>query len=550
MHQNLLAQSRPCDTSQAEKQNRRIESSLAEAPGVTPIEPARPRFSPAMRNVLTNWAAFLVTSLVSFFLSPFVVHQLGDTSYGVWVLVGAMTGYLGLLDLGVRGAVTRYTANLATRQDHENASGIVSSGLGIFIVAGMAAMAFAAALAFFVLDKFQIAPADLPQARLVLILVGCNVAISLVSGVFGGVVTGLQRFDISNAIEITAALLRAAAVVAALWAGNGLVALALIHAGFALAVGMAYWMCSWRLYPQLRVAWSRGTREHLRQIFSFSVYSFLLHISAYLIYHTDSLVIGAFLPVSMVTFFAIATNLATYARAVVSGISTTMTPKFSAMQASQQVADMSHALLRAVRYSTLVILAIAITFLLRGASFIGLWMGPEYAQPSGAVLWILALALIPAAGSQVVASVMLGLNRHRPVVPIVIVEALANLGLSIWWVQSIGISGVAWATALPSLLTSLLWWPWYVNRTMGIAIARYISSSWLRPGCAFLPFAAATWAVERTWPAPTLWVFFVQVAGLLPVAALGAWLVALEREDRAQLRDRFVLPTLHMLRGR
>jgi hypothetical protein len=33
-------------------------------------------------------------------MSPFIVHHLGTSAYGMWVLVGSLTGYLGLLNLG------------------------------------------------------------------------------------------------------------------------------------------------------------------------------------------------------------------------------------------------------------------------------------------------------------------------------------------------------------------------------------------------------------------------------------------------------------------
>ncbi len=521
---------------------------MAETHGVTPAEVARPRFPSATRNVLSNWAAFLITSLVSFFLSPFVVHQLGDASYGVWVLIGSLTGYLGLLDLGVRGAVTRYTASFSASRDHRSASGVVSSALLIFLVAGAVALGVAFLLALTVLHRFQVPPGELMQARLVLLLVGFNVAVALVSGVFGGVVTGLQRFDLANGIEIAAALLRAGAIVMALSSGRGLVALALIHGAFALAIGLAYAILASRLYPELRVSWKQCTRAHLRLIFSFSLFSFLLHVSTYLIYYTASVVIGAFLPMAMVTYFAIAANLATYSRAVISGISTTVTPMVSALQAKGEASDVSRVLLRAVRYAMLVMLTIAVTFLLRGETFIGLWMGPQYAALSGAVLWILTLALIPVAGSQVCNSTMLGLNRHRAIVPVVVAEALLNLTLSLWWVRSMGILGVAWATALPSLLTSLLWWPWYVRRVTGIPVIKFLVSSWLRPVCAMLPFAAATLLTETQWPAAGLSIFFLQVALLLPMAAAGAWLVALNADDRNQVRQRILMPASALFR--
>ena len=54
------------------------------------------------RNLLANWVGHGANVVVLFFLSPFVVHTLGKTEYGIWSLLSVLTGYMGLFDLGAR----------------------------------------------------------------------------------------------------------------------------------------------------------------------------------------------------------------------------------------------------------------------------------------------------------------------------------------------------------------------------------------------------------------------------------------------------------------
>jgi O-antigen/teichoic acid export membrane protein len=69
-----------------------------------------------IRNIVSNWLGFAVQVAVAFFLTPFVLHSLGDARYGIWALVTGLTGYYGLLDLGFRSGITQYlTRHLATR---------------------------------------------------------------------------------------------------------------------------------------------------------------------------------------------------------------------------------------------------------------------------------------------------------------------------------------------------------------------------------------------------------------------------------------------------
>ncbi|HEV2246346.1 MAG TPA: hypothetical protein VGW37_06805 [Terriglobia bacterium] len=56
---------------------------------------------------------FAIAVVVAFFLTPFVIHSLGDRMYGFWTLAAAFVGYYGLMDLGLSSAVNRYIAGAA-----------------------------------------------------------------------------------------------------------------------------------------------------------------------------------------------------------------------------------------------------------------------------------------------------------------------------------------------------------------------------------------------------------------------------------------------------
>src|SRR5439155_1905377 len=85
-----------------------------------------------LRNVFSNWTCYAISIAVNFFLSPFVVHHLGNSGYGVLTLIISLTVYLFFLDFGVRVSVTRYVFKFHTLKNHEDASHVASSVLLIF----------------------------------------------------------------------------------------------------------------------------------------------------------------------------------------------------------------------------------------------------------------------------------------------------------------------------------------------------------------------------------------------------------------------------------
>ena len=483
------------------------------------------------RNAASNWLALAFVAGVSFFLSPFVVHHLGDTAYGVWTLLTALVGYLGLLDFGVRGAVTRYVAHHHAAEDAESCSSIVSAGLALYGLLGSLAILVAAVIAYLSPFLFNIPEAYIDDTKIVLVVGGVTMATTMLGAVFGGVISGLQRFDISSGIEISLTAIRTTAIVIALSEGYGLVSLAVIHLAASLLNGLAAWVIARRLYPDLQIRFRTPLWTHTRTILSFSVLLSAIHIFGVLIYYTDVVVISVFLPVSLVTFYAIAGNLCDYARQIAASLSALMTPRVSAL-ASTGSTGAAQEIMSVARVATLITASIAAIFVIRGESFINLWMGPEYGPPSGEVLRILALVTLLSGARSVAVASIIGINKHRALIPVLAAEAACNLVLSILLVRPFGLAGVAMGTLIPSLVVSLGYLPYCLARSTNVRAVLFYRDGWLLPILACVPFALINALLERHLPAGSLGVFFLQVFLTLPLVAAGAAALCLTPAER------------------
>lgn len=484
-------------------------------------------------KVLANWTGYAVNVLVTFVLSPLIVNHLGASAYGVWALLGTLTAYLGLLDLGIRSAVTRYVARSESRGDHETATRIVSTALATFMVTAGLALAASAALGLLAPGVFHIPVEYRVITAVVAVLTGASTGVALVNGAFGGVIVGLQRFDVLCVAEVATTLLRGALVLGVIAADGGLVALASAQllASLAGAAGTA-WLGR-RMLPGLRLrpTWSR---PDLRLIVSYGGYAFIAQVAAAIVDRAGVIVLGLFRPMTAVAVLAIASGLVDQARGLVGGIRTTLAPQASALEGRGQREALGDLALRGARYCTLLAVPIAATLGLRGASFVGLWMGPAYGGPSGAVLAVLALRLGVLGATGAVANVMLGASRERAVARVLVAEALAGVTAMLLLVRPFGLLGVAWGSTVPAVAAALLVWPWLLRQSFGVRVRDYLGASWGQSLAAHLPFIGATWLVERWWPAPSLLVFVAQVALLLPVALLGLWYVGLSAAERGQ----------------
>lgn len=487
------------------------------------------------RGAAWNWIAFVITGALGFFVSPYVVRRLGSTSYGVWVLVNSIVLYMAVLDLGIRGAVVRFVSADHPRGLHADASDAVSAALWFRLWLGVLVLAVTVALALVATRLFNIPPELHAVTRVAILLSGTNLLVSLVFGVFSGVLNALHRFDLINIAGIGQALLNAGGVVVLLGSGHGIASLALWQLIVGLMNGAFLCRAAFRIYPELRLRWRTPGRELVQKFGSYSFYLFLLAAAGQVIYYTDNVIIGAVLPISAVTLYAIGFAPTLYLGQVLSAISVTLLPAASGLAAQGDFEQLRRLLLQGTRAVMATALPLVIAMLIRGKTFISLWMGPEYGEPSGQVLQVLMLSWFFYAGNACAVNVVYGLSKHKTVALWTIPEALANLVLSLVLVRRWGVIGVAWGTVLPSLIVHGIIWPRYIARIVDMPLRRYFLQGYLRPAVALIPFTAACILAERWWPARHLAGFFLQMAALLPLAAAGMALV-FRREIREFLQ--------------
>ena len=135
-----------------------------------------------IRNVLSNWAGYGVNIAVALFLSPFIVHSLGDSTYGIWTLVVSLTGYYGLLDLGIRSGVGQYVTRYWAQGDMDGVNRTTNTALAVLSVTAIVGILATAVAAWFLPQLFAIEKAGVLEAQWAMFVMGTGFSISLPIG--------------------------------------------------------------------------------------------------------------------------------------------------------------------------------------------------------------------------------------------------------------------------------------------------------------------------------------------------------------------------------
>ncbi len=477
----------------------------------------------AVANVASSWLKLAVQLGVAAVVLPFIVHKLGDTDYGVWLLVFSLTGYFGLFDFGVRATIGRYVARFAATGDRERLRRFVSTSLAACSVLGLFVLLLTGIGSLYLGTLFKIPTDFLSTSRILFLLIGIDVALGFPLSIFGCILEGYQNFWSVNFTHICASVLRGILILLALSMGGGLLTLALIVVGLNLLRQLVCIYLVFRSAP-LRLGARHVDKSMLGELVTYSATAFAIFIGESLRFQSDSIVIGAFLSSAAITYFAIGSKLVEYCSSFVVSLAQIFTPMASHYDATGDRGALQTMFVAGNRACALVIFPLCAVLIILGKPIIEVWVGPTYLS-SYSILLVLILPktlLLAQSGS---IRILLGLGRQRMLALVSLLEGMANLVLSIILLRHWGIFGVAMGTAIPLACTSLLFLPRHLCRILSVPVREFLRQAYLMPLALTIPMAVVLLLLRQWFHSPSYGGLFLELVlgGLVYLVGLLRW---------------------------
>jgi O-antigen/teichoic acid export membrane protein len=419
-------------------------------------------------GTLSNSIGQAVVVLSSLALTPFFVGQVGATAYGLWVLVGSLTSFVYLLDLGLSAALVKFVAEHAAGNDAEEASRMVGAATWLYVLLGLTAAALGTAFAFVLPSLFGLEPAVADDARAVMILTAFGAGISIPAVAPLAVLRGLQRFTAVNALTSGTTLLGTALIVAALVLDAGIVGVAWAGlASSALTLGLSVTVAR-RAAPEYTHVLVSRDRARLRRLLSFSAPVAVMQIAGRMQTRVDAIVIGAALPVSSVAPYSFAQQLGAGTRLLAEQFTRVLLPMATQMGAVRGRDSVRNLLLTSTRLTLALALAAALPLGLFGGEILTLWVGSEFGG-YGVLVALLAASAVIDVMTYPATAVLQSADLHRPLATMALGSGVANIVLSILLVGPLGLDGVALATLLATAGEIGFFIVPYMSRSLDVA---------------------------------------------------------------------------------
>jgi len=430
-----------------------------------------------IRNVTANYFGVVGQILIAFILSPFLVHTLGDTRYGIWTIIAALSGYMSLLDLGIASALTRYVAKFHYKDECLKINEIINSSLFLFLVITSVILMLSPLIAYGMVTILSFDEDMVDVVRVLVIIVSFDISIFVIAGIFRGTFGGFQRFDIINIARVSSMLYKAIAFYVFLSNDYGLLAMGFISVtANLLVVAFYYWRVK-RSYPFIRFGYKYVNRDNIATVFHYSKFVFVAMLAQQFLYYSSSFVISYYISIAAVTYYAIPWTLTEYVKQLCIAVSRTYTPAFSELESAGDHLGIYHHYILGTKVVLIISNLLCMGIFILGEDFIFIWMGEKYAEVATTLLPTLLITLYFFIPQLISYALLKSLGRHQLYSSMSVLVSILSLGLSIIMAKTYGLIGVAVGSAIPQIIFFGIITPYYTSKIINKSYMLYLLST-------------------------------------------------------------------------
>lgn len=469
---------------------------------------------------------------IGFYLSPIILHALGNYDYGIWEIVFSIIGYMGILDLGLQPAIVRFVARYSALKDRERLQKIYSTSIAFLGAVGVV-LCLGMWVAAFVAPPF-LSPPDGERGRYFWFIgiIAFQLLIVFTGSVFDCYLKGLQHYTIIAKVNLICLIIGAVIVAIFLTHGYGLITLAIVDVSSRLIKFSFFaWWLSRPNNGGFLFCRNDISRETLSEMFSFGVKNLVYALAVRMASATDPILIGGYLGAAVVPFYVIPANLLGYGRGLVTQASEVLMPYFSEMDAHGDRDATRRAFYKTSRYTIGVIAPMFLGIVALGPEFITLWIGPEYAKRGTGVLYLLVAASMVGFINPNGAKYLIASNQHGILAKVALISASINVGLSMALVPFFGIEGTAAGTLISYSLSE----PYMLKvvcRILNISVWEYLKQAVLPVMPAAFALLAVLYLWKANWLVDSYMVLFLAASSSVMLYITLSFYTVLEREDR------------------
>ncbi|MBT6048545.1 MAG: oligosaccharide flippase family protein [Candidatus Scalindua sp.] len=332
-----------------------------------------------IRNTLFNSAGFLWSYLLSFLLTPYIIHRIGIERFGIWAIANTAIHFFLFLDLGIGSSFVKYIAEYNTKKNYKMINEVINTGLAFSLLFCMCVFVAFLLLKSFITGLLKFSPELYSDVLFALLGVLIVFVINYAFTVFKSTLYGLQRIDIINKIFIIVSIPGTIGLILFLSSGYGLRGYVYNSIMIAVVTVISYVVCTYRILPQIVIHPRFFSTEMFKRLWSFGFKVQISGFSEFVNSQLDKVLLGHFLGVRTVAFYALGSKMALTVGTLPSVLLQAIEPATSALDAEKDAGALNRLYTRGTKYIVFLSFPLSFFVITNASPIMHFWMsGPGY----------------------------------------------------------------------------------------------------------------------------------------------------------------------------
>jgi O-antigen/teichoic acid export membrane protein len=369
----------------------------------------------------------VIGAAVGFIATLYIARAIGAEPLGIYNLALALVSWISIAgSVGFSGAISKRVSEGSEQGEFAVAGAAIVVSLFVLLAIGL-----------LIIRPYVNDYIGFPATGFLILLLFGNLAAAIVNPLL----VGLQLVHVRDMLSTVRIFIRSVLQIGLVAVGVGTTGLFIGHiAAYLLLISIGGYIVVRKL-PGL----SRPERQHLRSLGGFAKYAWIGRLRGRMFNYTDVIVLGFFVPQSLIGIYAVAWNIGTFLTIFTGSLQSTLFPALSEVAAKDDVQAVRNIVEQSLSYGGLFLIPGLFGGALLGERLLQIY-GPEFTQ-GAAILAILILANVVMGYQSQLLNTLNGIDRPDLAFRVNATFVVANLILNVILVYLYGWLGAAVATA-------------------------------------------------------------------------------------------------------
>jgi len=429
------------------------------------------------KGAVLSYITIFLTNIVGLLLTPFIIRSLGQSEYGLYILLGSFVGYISLLDFGLSNTIVRFVAKYRANNDTTGEKNFLGTVLIIYVLISFLVVVLGA-IGYFNLDYIfeqSLTPEELKKSKILMMLFIFNMTISLPGGTFAGICSGYEEFIFPRVVNIIRYIVRSLVVLTVLLYGGKSIAIVVVDTIlniFIILINMYYVL----VVMKVKIGFTSFNKQLVRKIFSYSVWIFVFAMIGQLFWKSGQMILGITISTEAVAVFAVGIVLSGYFGAFAGAINSVFLPRATFMvEKDTDRKELTAFFIKVGRILTFLLMYIWAGFILFGQHFINLWVGADYEDSYFITVIIMTAYILPLV-QNFANSLIEATGRFKFKAKVYFITISLGIILGALLSPYYGYWAIAWSYSVFWVLSQIIM-NWYFDKTLNLDIIYFFKQT-------------------------------------------------------------------------